>query len=282
MSIKINHAKTITAPDAPGDAAAGKGLAADWNADLVVHASSFATDGEMIAGTLTTAKITTPAQIKLAVETHGGVDGLSAYQIAVNNGFVGTEAAWLASLQGAPGAPGLIGKHVIGYWPAAAIKPSITEPCAALAWGETTTNKINYGYLAFDAGANEYAHFSFRAPKSLDETVGFTAVLTVAEESGATTHNSAWTIQALALSTTDVLDAALSTAVQVNITTASGQVTLSAESAAITPAGVWSEGDMIYVQIGRYATDATNDTLNADAHLIGVTLYATYDAAVEP
>lgn len=175
-----------------------------------------------------------------------------------------------------------LGKHVIGYWPAAAIKPRTTNPCADLGWGETATNKINYGYLAFDAGANEYAYFSFRAPKSLDETVGFTAVLTVAEANGASTHNSAWTIQALALSTTDALDAALSTAVQVNITTASGTQVLSAESSTITPAGTWAAGDMIYVQIGRYATDATNDTLNVDAHLIGVTLYATYDAGVEP
>lgn len=38
-----------------------------------------------------------------------GVDGLSAYQVAVNNGFVGTEAAWLASLVGAEGAPGADG-----------------------------------------------------------------------------------------------------------------------------------------------------------------------------
>jgi len=38
-----------------------------------------------------------------------GVDGLSAYQIAVNNGFVGTEAQWLASLVGADGSDGLIG-----------------------------------------------------------------------------------------------------------------------------------------------------------------------------
>ena len=30
-------------------------------------------------------------------------DGRSAYQLAVSNGFVGTEAQWLASLQGAPG-----------------------------------------------------------------------------------------------------------------------------------------------------------------------------------
>ena len=35
-----------------------------------------------------------------------GEDGKSAYQIAVDNGFVGTEAEWLDSLQGADGAPG--------------------------------------------------------------------------------------------------------------------------------------------------------------------------------
>lgn len=35
-----------------------------------------------------------------------GVDGKSAYEIAVENGFVGTEAQWLASLQGADGDPG--------------------------------------------------------------------------------------------------------------------------------------------------------------------------------
>jgi len=36
----------------------------------------------------------------------GGADGLSAYEVAVNNGFVGTEAQWLASLVGAAGPAG--------------------------------------------------------------------------------------------------------------------------------------------------------------------------------
>lgn len=35
-----------------------------------------------------------------------GADGLSAYQIAVANGFVGTESEWLDSLKGEPGDPG--------------------------------------------------------------------------------------------------------------------------------------------------------------------------------
>lgn len=38
-----------------------------------------------------------------------GPEGKSAYQVAVQNGFVGTEAQWLASLKGAQGAPGAKG-----------------------------------------------------------------------------------------------------------------------------------------------------------------------------
>ena len=39
-----------------------------------------------------------------------GADGKSAYDIAVDNGFVGTEAEWLESLKGADGANGADGK----------------------------------------------------------------------------------------------------------------------------------------------------------------------------
>ena len=43
--------------------------------------------------------------------TEKGLDGLSAYEIAVENGFVGSETEWLASLQGAPGPAGPEGKQ---------------------------------------------------------------------------------------------------------------------------------------------------------------------------
>ena len=43
--------------------------------------------------------------------TERGIDGLSAYEIAVENGFVGSETEWLASLQGAPGPVGPEGKQ---------------------------------------------------------------------------------------------------------------------------------------------------------------------------
>jgi hypothetical protein len=42
-----------------------------------------------------------------------GPIGLSAYQVAVNNGYLGTETQWLASLQGATGAQGVAGSQGI-------------------------------------------------------------------------------------------------------------------------------------------------------------------------
>src|SRR5690606_20222970 len=47
-----------------------------------------------------------PTTINLAA----GLTGLSAYQIAVNNGFSGTEAEWLTSLQGTNGIDGADGQ----------------------------------------------------------------------------------------------------------------------------------------------------------------------------
>jgi hypothetical protein len=55
----------------------------------------------------------TPTDVKIRVgdlpSGAAGPAGDSAYQVAVDNGFVGTEAAWLASLEGDPGAPGTDG-----------------------------------------------------------------------------------------------------------------------------------------------------------------------------
>ena len=47
--------------------------------------------------------------IKQALDITNGENGASAYEVAVENGFEGTEAEWLASLQGADGLDGLDG-----------------------------------------------------------------------------------------------------------------------------------------------------------------------------
>lgn len=43
---------------------------------------------------------------KETVEGAGAIKGKSAYQIAVEHGFIGTEAEWLESLEGEPGPQG--------------------------------------------------------------------------------------------------------------------------------------------------------------------------------
>lgn len=51
-----------------------------------------------------------------------GEDGKSAYEIAVENGFQGTETEWLASLKGAPGSPGQKGED--GFSPTVSNAPN--------------------------------------------------------------------------------------------------------------------------------------------------------------
>lgn len=49
------------------------------------------------------------------VDGSDGANGLSAYQVAVANGFIGTEAQWLASLKGGNGATGPAGPSVNSF-----------------------------------------------------------------------------------------------------------------------------------------------------------------------
>lgn len=70
--------------------------------------------GEITAGTETTVRRYSPADIVAIVAAHEttgdvGPAGKSAYEVAVDEGFVGDETAWLASLVGADGPQGPIG-----------------------------------------------------------------------------------------------------------------------------------------------------------------------------
>lgn len=86
-----------------------------YNAD---HDVPVATQAEAEAGTATD-KVMTPLRVAQAIAALGGgapgadgadgADGASAYEVAVANGFVGTEAQWLASLVGPQGATGATG-----------------------------------------------------------------------------------------------------------------------------------------------------------------------------
>lgn len=159
--------------------------------------------------------------------------------------------------------------------PAAAIKPRTSNGCANVATAETTTNKVNYDYLAFDPSTVEYAQFNVRMPKSWDEsTITYMARWT---HPAATAFNVVWGLQAIAVSDGDAMDAAFGTAVTVTDSGGTTQTSYAtAESGAVTIAGSPAAQDMVTFQLYRDATNGS-DTLDVDAHLIGLTIFFNTD-----
>ena len=225
---------------------------------------------------LATGDLLLPAGAKLIFE--GTTD--DAYELTVAPG--NPTADRTQTHQDLSGTLALIGlAEVIGCFPAGSLKVAATSGAGVLAWDESTTHKVMTGYLPFDKDAVEYAQFSFRAPKALDESAGFTALFVWKEAAGATAHKCVWQIEMQAQGDGDTVDSAWGTAVTVVGTVAAGTRLISAETAAVTPGGTWSAGDEIIVRVSRLATDATDDTLDVDAHLIEVVLFATYASSQE-
>ena len=101
----------------------------------------------------------------LAAGGGAGADGLSAYEIAVANGFVGTEAEWLASLHGSDGTPGSAGSSGNpGHSPVLtwsgdqiAVDSVVTGPHLTGAAGNSGSNGTNGSALS---GITDYASAS--------------------------------------------------------------------------------------------------------------------------
>ena len=158
--------------------------------------------------------------------------------------------------------------------PASAMVPNTTNgPSAGVT--ETTTNKVMYRTLDFDATTQESAQFLIAMPKGWDEgTVTFQACWTAESGSGGVAFNCA----GLACSDDDALDATFGTAQQVTDTLlAAGDVHWTAESSAITIAGSPAENDLVLFRVQRVPADAS-DTLAVDAQLITIRLFVTTNA----
>ncbi len=153
------------------------------------------------------------------------------------------------------------------YVPATAMFPSTTAGCAAIAQVESTTNDVNIKVLDFDGAgtAKESAEFGIQSPSwwnASTVTVQFVWYATA----GSGTVN--WEAQGVAFSDDDALDAAYGTLQEVTDTLlATGDVHITAETAAITIAGSPVAGDWVNFRINR---DPANDTNTSDARLMGV------------
>ena len=132
---------------------------------------------------------------------------------------------------------------------------------------ETSTNKVNYDYIAFDTTTEENAFFQYSIPKGWDEgTITFRFKWTNA--AGLTTETVVMGLKALALSNDEALDTAWGTEITVTDTwLAQNDVHISPESAALTIGGTPAEGDMVLFNLAR---KTASDNLTGDARILEV------------
>lgn len=103
-----------------------------------------------------------------------GADGASAYEVAVANGFIGNEAAWLASLVGATGPTGATGAT------------GAQGTAATIAVGTVTTGAAGSSASITNVGTSSAAIFDFTIPRG-DTGAGGGGAVTISGKTGAYT-----------------------------------------------------------------------------------------------
>lgn len=171
-----------------------------------------------------------------------------------------------------------IGRHTI-YIPASAMLKATTSG-PALAQLESSSNKINFGVLDFDASADEHAHFQIPPPKSWDRgVIQFQIFWTT---SATDTDGVAWGLQAVAVSDNEAIDAAFGTPIVVtdDAQGAANEMLVSAISGDLTVGGSPADADMVFFRVFRDVSDG-NDDMTEDARLIGIKLFITLNAPTD-
>ena len=208
---------------------------------------SFATldsDGAVEQRTTTTA---------LATLFAGG--GLTASSSVISNDVIGKQSMWV---------------------PAAAMYPTTTAGCAAIASVESTAGRPDMKVLDFDASSDENAQFSIAMPSYWNEgTITYQVYWTTAATD---TDGVAWSLAGVCVSDNDTIDVAFGTAVVVtdDALGAAEDLCVTAESGAVTIAGSPAAGDLAYFNIERDVSDG-NDDMAEDARLIGIKIFYTID-----
>ncbi len=131
--------------------------------------------------------------------------------------------------------------------------------------------------MDFDKDSDENAQFAVAFPKSWDEgTVTFQAFFTA---DSTNTGTVSWDLAGVAIADNDSCNTAFGTAVAPTAKAHSGtanDLDVTAESGAVTIAGSPSTDEQVFFQVTR---DVSDDTLTADAKLLGIKLFFTTDAA---
>jgi len=151
--------------------------------------------------------------------------------------------------------------------------PTATNGCAYSAQIEMGTNKNCYDYLAFDKNTIEYAYAN--APLPSDYTGGTIYAQPWWLHPATTTNfKVSWGLQAVCIADDDALDVAQGTAQYSNDTGGTtSDLYVGPVTNAITISGTPTAGKLCNFRASRKADDATNDTLDVDAYLLGFVIW---------
>ena len=195
--------------------------------------------------------------------------------ITPNSTAASSTFAFVGSITAAGNAVKTVGKETI-FVPAAAMYPTTTNGCAALAQVEGTAGRPEIKALDFDPSSDENAQFTVAFPKSWNEsTITFKAFFTV---TGTDSGTVSWALSGVATADNDAIDVAFGTAVAPTAKAhsgTSGDINVTAESGNVTIAGAPSTDEMVFFNIMR---DVSADNQTGDARLLGIQIFFTTDA----
>lgn len=150
-------------------------------------------------------------------------------------------------------------------------KPTLTNGCLSSAQLETATNKVNVDYTGFVDAETKYGYANVPMPE--DYTGGTVYYKVYWKHPTATKYVVRWQLSGVAVGNNETLDVATGTAVAVDDTGATAdKLYISDLSGAVTIAGSPAAGELVHFLVSR-AGAHDNDTLDATARLIGVTIW---------
>jgi len=229
------------------------------------------------AGTLT---VTTGGAADLVLSTNSGTDSGTITITDAANGDITLAPNGTGVVKGVDGGDNtaaikIAGKETI-WVPAVAMYPNSTNGCADIEQTELA-NGPEIKSLDFDKDSDEFAQFAVAFPKSWNEgTITFQAYFTA---DSTNTGTVSWGLSGVAIADNDSVNTAFGTQVAPTAKAHSGtanDLDVTAESGAVTIAGSPSTDEQVFFQISR---DVSEDSLTADAKLLGIKLFFTTDAA---
>ena len=245
----------------------------DSNIDIAIKPKG---SGETVIGSgAASATLTTSGAYDLVLDTNSGTNSGTITITDGADGNINIAPNGNGVVQAGGTAVKVAGKETI-WVPAVAMYPNTTNGCAGIAQVELS-NGPEIKTLDFDKDSDENAQFAVAFPKSWNEgTITFQAYFTA---DSTNTGTVSWALAGVSCADNDTINVAFGTAVAPTAKAHSGtanDLDVTAESGNVTIAGSPSTDEEVYFQITR---DGSEDSLTADAKLLGIKLFFTTDAA---